>query len=419
MMWYTFIMKKKILIIGNGANAYALAKKLSDKHDIYVTPSSDTLKDFATCLDIREDNANELLDFVLENGIDMTIPVSLKSLKADIVTKFTENKQQIFGSNTNTNEIMYSKTTAKKILYKLRIPTPKFGIFEKQNLALDYVKNQKFPLVIKTNDINSAVVVTALQTAKNIIEYTAIDRNKRIIIEDYIYGTPFSFYAVTDGYKALPIGSSITYKYSLDGDGGQLTGGMGACSPNFKLSIDDECFIMNNVIYPTLDYFEISGNPYLGILGVSGILSDDGNIYILGWQHFMQDCDCAAILENINDDLYNLFESCIIGAFSDEVDDINISDKYSMSLVLNCNSRNLNENVIQGLDNLSDDIVTTYYPSVKRNKYLELEAAYGQVLSLTSSASTLSKARSNIYTNIPDISFQGLHYRKDLCNIKY
>jgi phosphoribosylamine--glycine ligase len=194
---------------------------------------------------------------------------------------------------------------------------------------------------------------------------------------------------------------------------------MGACSPNFKLSIDDEYFIMNNVIYPTLDYFEISGNPYLGILGVNGILSDDGNIFILGWIPFLQDCDCAAILENINDDLYSLFESCIIGSFSDEVDNINISDKYSMSLVLNCNRRNLNENIIQGLDNLSDDIITTYYPTVKRNKYLELEAAYGQVLSLTSSASTLSKARSNIYTNIPDISFQGLHYRKNLCNVKY
>ena len=59
-------MKKKILIIGNGIKEYALAKKLSEKHDIYITPASDTLKEFAVCLDIREDSVNELLEFVLE-----------------------------------------------------------------------------------------------------------------------------------------------------------------------------------------------------------------------------------------------------------------------------------------------------------------------------------------------------------------
>ena len=412
-------MKKKILIIGNDANAYALAKKLSEKHDIYITPSGDTLKDFATCLDIREDSVNELLDFAMENEIDMTIPISQKSLQANIAAKFTENKLQIFGANTDANEIILKKTTAKKILYKLRIPTPKFGIFEKQNLAADYIKNQKFPIVIKNNDSNSAVIVTSAQIAKNIIDYSGIEKNKRIIIEDYIYGTTFSFYAITDGYKALPLGSSITYKHSLDGNGGQLTSGMGACSPNFKLSLDDEYFIMNNVIYPTLDYLDISGNPYLGILGVNGILDDNKNIYILGWNSFMQNCDATAILENIDDDLYDLFESCVIGSFSDEINNINLADKYSMSLVLNCNRRDTKENVIKGLDDLSDDIITTFSPSVKRNKYLELEAEYGQVMTLTSSASTLSKARSSVYSNASIIDFSGLNYRNDICNVIY
>ena len=47
-------MAKKILIIGNSAKAYSLAKKLAEKHEIYITPSSDTLKEFAATLDIRE-----------------------------------------------------------------------------------------------------------------------------------------------------------------------------------------------------------------------------------------------------------------------------------------------------------------------------------------------------------------------------
>ena len=154
-------MKKKILIIGNSAKEYALAKKLSLKHEVYVTPSSDTIKEFATCIDIREDKSSELLEFVMENGIDLTIPVSTMALKSDIVELFNKNNQAIFAPQRNAAKLVLEKALAKKILYKLRIPTPRFGIFEKQNMVLDYIKNLKNPFVLKTDDNNSAAIFTS------------------------------------------------------------------------------------------------------------------------------------------------------------------------------------------------------------------------------------------------------------------
>ncbi len=411
-------MKKKILIIGNSAKAYALAKKLSEKHDIYITPASDTLKEFATCLDIREDNAGEILEYAMENGIDMTIPVSETTLKTDIAAKFTQNNLQIFAPVANAARIAYDKSLAKKILYKLRIPTPKFGIFEKQNMVLDYIKNLKNPFVLKNNDNNSAAVFTSFQSAKTIVDASFIEKDKRIIIEDYIYGTPFSFYALTDGYKALPIGSSITYKHSLEGEGGQLTSGMGACSPNYKLTLQHEYFLMDNVIYPTLDYLEIEGNPYLGILGVNGILTDDGRIYVLGWHSFMQDADAAAVLDVLDEDLYSMFESCTIGSFSDEIDTIHLQNKSAVSLVLVNKNKQNKENVITGLDNLDEETLVTYYPDVAKNRYLEYEANTGSVLVLTSSASTSSRAVEKVYSEAQGINFSGISYRKDICRPK-
>ena len=411
-------MKKKILIIGNGAKEYALAKKLAEKHEIFVTPSSDTIKEFATCLDIREDNSAELLEFVMENGIDLTIPTSEKALKTDIVERFMENNQQIFAPVRKAGRIVFDKALAKKILYKLRIPTPKFGIFEKQNMVLDYLKNQKTPFVLKSDDANSAAVFTSFQTAKKLVDASFIEKNKRIIIEDYIYGTPFSFYAITDGYKALPIGSSLTYKHALEGNGGQLTAGMGACAPNYKLSVENEYFLMDNVIYPTLDYLEIEGNPYLGIMGVNGILADDGRIYILGWQGFMQDCDTTAILENLDEDLYSLLESCVIGSFSDEVENINLKDQYAVSLVLKNKKRENVENAIKGLEMLDDETKSTFFPSVRKNKYLELESQYGANLALTSVAPTVARAVEKVYSEASEISFDGMSFRKDICGTK-
>lgn len=414
---YNAFMQKKILIIGNGAKEYALAKKLSEKHDVFITPASDTLKEFAHCLDIREDNVSELLEFVVENGIDLTVPISAKALASDIVSTFNNNNQQVFAPCKEAVNLIFDKAYAKKVLYKLRIPTPKFGIFEKQNMVLDYIKNLKNPFVLKTNDSKSAAVFTSYQTAKKLLDLSFIEKGKRIIIEDYIYGTPFSFYTITDGYKALPIGSSISYKHALEGDGGQLTDGMGACAPNYKLSLENVYYLMDNVIYPTLDYLEIGGNPYLGILGVNGLLTDDGRIFVLGWQSFMQDCDAAAVLEVLNEDLYDLFESCIIGSFSDEKDAINLFNKYAASVVVTCKTRENIQNSICGLENLDSSTLVSFYPSVKKNKYLELEASHGALITLTTSASTVTGAVKKIYNEVEELDFKGISYRKDICKV--
>ena len=410
-------MGKKILIIGNGAKEYALAKKLSEKHEIFITPASDTLKEFAQCVDIRETNITELLEFVMENDIDMTIPISLAALKTDIVELFNNNNQKIFAPDKNAAKIIFDKSLAKKVLYKLRITTPKFGIFEKQNMALDYIKNQKVPFVLKTDDSNSASVFTSFQTAKNFVETNFIEKGKRIIIEDYIYGTPFSFYTITDGYKALPIGTSITYKHTLEGEGGQLTSGMGACSPNYKLTVENEYFLMDNVIYPTLDYLEIEGSPYLGILGINGILTDEGNLYILGWQSFMQDCDTQTILEILDEDLYKLFYSCVIGSFSDELDFIRLNDRFAASLVLSCKNKTNCENIISGLDNIDENTKIVFYPSVSKNRYLEYEANEGAVLSVTTTSATAAGAVKKMYDEAQDISFNSVYFRKDICKL--
>ena len=308
-------MKKKILILGNSAKEYALAKVFSEKYEVFVVPGNDAMKEFATCVDIRENSVLEILDFAVENDISMTIPVSAKSQDTNITDLFKRNNLQIFAPDKNAVKLITDKAYAKKTLYKLKVPTPKFGIFEKQSMVNDYIKNQSCPFVIKTNEPSSAIIFTSTKSSKTIVDSLFNQNNQKVIIEDYIYGEPFCFYAITDGYKALPIGSSVIYKHSLEGNGGQLTQGMGSYVPNNKLSFDNENFLMNYVIYPTLEYLENNGSTYLGIIGINGILADNSSVSILGYQSFMQDCDCASILSTINCDLYNLFESCIIGSW--------------------------------------------------------------------------------------------------------
>ena len=64
---------------------------------------------------------------------------------------------------------------------------------------------------------------------------------------------------------------------------------------------------------------------------------------------------------------------------------------------------------------LNDDTLISFYPSVIKNKYLELEANYGPVAVLTALSRTVTSSVSKVYDEIENIDFKNLYYRKDIC----
>ena len=90
----------------------------------------------------------------------------------------------------------------------------------------------------------------------------------------------------------------------------------------------------------------------------------------------------------------------------------------SASLVLYCKNKHNNENIITGLDLLNENTKIVFYPSVTKNKYLELEANSGAVLSITTSAGSISNAVERLYDEVKEVSFNSMTYRKDIAKLK-
>ena len=152
--------KKKILIIGSGAVSSALAKKLHENTEvgeIFIASGNGIPSDIYTNIDYREEDITGLLNFVLENDIFLTIPTSEKSLKSDIVSFFQSNGQNIFGPNKNACAIALNNAAGKKFIYKIHAQTSKFGIFDKQQPAEDYLRTVNFPVTIKVNEYSSII----------------------------------------------------------------------------------------------------------------------------------------------------------------------------------------------------------------------------------------------------------------------
>lgn len=405
--------KKKVLIVGNSAKEYALVKKFKNYDcEIFVLSGNSAISELAECVDIREENVQEILEYVLENAIDLTIVTSEVAIKNNIAELFQTNNQLIFCPTAQSAQFTLSRSAGKRFLYKLRIPTPRFGIFDKLPLAIDYLKNAPMPQVIRADEnSNSAdrLVCTTFAASKTFVEDLFNKDENKVVLEDYVYGHEFTIYVVTDGYSALHLATVANYKFAEDGDGGILTSGVGAYTPDYKISSDIENSVMQNVVERVLASLQRKETPYLGVLGIDCVLTTDGSFVTLDFKPFLSDHDAEAVLNLVDENLLTLFEACAVGSFADDYEKIDVSDNSSVSCVIS--SRKKGE-IIKGLELVESDI--THFATTK-NKYFEYETVEGKTLVLTKTAKTLSRARKHLYEDVELISFSGKKCRNDIC----
>ena len=405
--------KKNILIVGNSAKEYALIKKFKNYDcNITVISGNKAISEIAECVDIREESVQEILEYVLENAIDLTIVSSETAIKNNIAELFQANNQLIFCPTAQSAQFALSRSAGKRFLYKLRIPTPRFGIFDKLPLAIDYLKTAPMPQVIRADEnSNSAdrLVCTSFATSKTFVEDLFAKGENKIVLEDYVYGHEFTVYVITDGYSALHLATVANYKFAENGDGGILTSGVGAFTPDYKVSKELENYIIQNIVERVLDSLQKKETPYLGILGIDCVLTNDNKIVTLDFKPFLSDHDAEAILNLVTDNLLTLFEACAVGSFADDYEEIRISDNSSVACVISARKKG---EIIKGLELVESDV--THF-SIQKNKYLEYETIEGKTLVLTKTAKTLSRARKHLYEDVEQIAFNGKKYRSDIC----
>lgn len=410
--------KKNILIVGHSAKEHALAQKLSQYDNvekIYALSGNQAMREFCECIDIRESKSQEILEFVLENEIDLTIVASAEAIKSDIADLFQANAQLIFSPTPAASVFAISSSAAKKFMYKLRVPTPKFGIFEKQQLALEYVKNAQYPILISSDeDSDNAVkaVCSNVSVAKRCIEDLFLSDEKKVVVEDFISGHQFTVYVITDGYQALPLAVAADYRFIENGNGGLYTSGVGAFVPDYKVSESVINSVMTDVVFNILQSLEKRSTPYLGILGVECVLREDDNYCVTGFTPFLKDSDAACVLNSVDDNWVTLFEACAVGSFADDYVHIQHSKTASVSCIL---SSRADGEMIKGLDLIDESVNVNHFSTVK-NEYMECLANKGRTLAVTANAATLASAKKLLYENVDVIEFKNKKFRTDICN---
>ena len=412
----------KILIVGSGAKEYSIAKLVSTYEStelVFVAPGNDAISEFANCIDIRAKDVDGLLEFAQANEIDLTIACSEKAITNGIGDKFNEAGLMIFAPSGEASRITISKSIAKKFMYKTKIPTPRFGIFDRENMAVDFARKAQYPLVVKTDDHRqgeSVFVCDTFTIAKRIISDLFDEQNKKIVIEDFVQGQEFSYYVLTDGYNAMPLASVVPYKRVLEGDGGAVTSGLGAYSPSSLVDRNLEGRIFKEIVYPALDELTKNGNPYIGVLGIDVIFDRSGKLNVLEFNPFFKEPDAQCVLELLEENLAYIMQAAITGSLVDDYNEIKQKYGYVSSLVLISGgypSEGTFGAKITGLEEAQEDSEIAHFNSILDAKG-DFVTAGGRSIVVTSTGATLDVAVSKMYESASFIKFDGKKYRKDI-----
>ena len=415
----------KILVIGSGGREHAIIWKLAKSplvKKIYCAPGNAGISEQAECLEVKVDDFSSLLKIAHSKGIDCTIVGPEIPLSLGIVDLFEEKGYPIFGPHRKAAEIESSKVFAKQMMNKYNIPTAYSEVFDDYEKAIDYLKTQSFPLVIKADGLaaGKGVIIAsnksdAEQALTHIIKEKRFgEAGRRVLLEEFLSGEEVSMLVFSDGKHILPMVTSQDHKKIGDNDVGLNTGGMGAYSPVPFFSEEDIEIVLNKVFQPTISGLEREGIIFKGVLYAGLIITDHGP-KVLEFNARFGDPETQVILPGLETDLMEVIQATIDG----KLNQIELSWNEQPAVCVVMASQGYpgeyeQNKKITGLEELKhrDDIVV--FHSGTREKDGHIVSAGGRVLGVTAWAGTLKEAIDKAYQSVGKIKFENSYYRKDI-----
>jgi len=413
----------KVGIIGSGGREHAICHTLNitKKIDqIYCFPGNAGTAEIAKNISINLENFNELKDFIILKKIDLIIVGPEKPLVDGIVDFLERYNIKVFGPNKIASQLEGSKIFTKKLCERYNIPTAKFGIFNDIDSATEFIKNAKYPLVIKADGLASGKGVYICENNKDAgLAIREIFDGKfgvanNLLIEEFLKGEEMSYFIITDGKTIKKFDTAQDHKRVLEGDNGKNTGGMGAYSPSRLINEELDKKIISKIINPTIKGLKKIGTDYKGFL-YAGLMIVDNEPYLIEYNVRMGDPECQTILPKLKSDLLEIILSCCNEKLSET--EIKWHDKKSLCIVL-CSKGYPDEfkkNVlIKDLNKIIIDKYEYCYHAGTAIIEQKIYATGGRVLNFVCLSQNFLEARTKVINSINSLNWNGGFYRKDI-----
>ena len=415
----------KVLVIGSGGREHALVWKINQSplvKKVFCAPGNAGIAELAECVAIPAGDLQALCGFARQQKIDLTVVGPEGPLSEGIVDLFQKEGLRIFGATRRAAEIESSKSFAKELMTKYRIPTALGRSFRSYEKARRYLRQAGVPVVVKADGLaagKGVIVCESEKEAQDALERIMVLREfgaagNQVVIEECLRGEEASFLAFTDGRTVLAMPSSQDHKAIYDEDRGPNTGGMGAYSPAPVVDRLIHQRVMNEVMIPTVKAMAAEGRTYQGVL-YAGLMIDRDQIKVLEFNGRFGDPEAQPLLMRIKSDIVPVMEAVIDGRLDQCVLDIDVRASVCVVMASAGYPGKYPKGLpIKGLEAAKrmKDVVVFHAGTARKEKAVVTDG--GRVLGVTALGDTVADAIDKAYQAVGRISWEGAYCRKDI-----
>ena len=413
-----------ILLLGSGGREHSLAKALyesSENKKIFCAPGNPGIEEFAKLISININKNEEILNLCIAEKIELVVIGPEIPLVNGLADFLLENNILVFGPRKKAAQLEGSKKFTKQICEKYDIPTAKFKTFDDEVSAIEYLKGQLFPIVIKADGLaagKGVIIAENFETAEKAVQeiFSGLfnDAGKEIVIEEFLIGEEVSYFIIADENDFIELTSAQDHKRIGVGDTGANTGGMGAYSPAPIMNKELEEITINKIIKPTLKAMKDLGCPYTGVLYAGLMITKEGP-KLIEYNVRFGDPECQVILPRLKSDILSLIISSCKNSLSKEK--IQWDDRFALTIVMSSKGYPNNYKTgyeIKGINKASNqkDIYIYHAGTKKVNDVIHTNG--GRVLNITSLGNTVREANKTALGVINMIEWDGSYYRNDI-----
>lgn len=416
-----------VLVIGNGGREHAViqALKKSPKVDkIYAMKGNAGIGELAELVNVDYCDVKAAADWVDKHkDVEYTVVTPDDPLALGLVDELEKRGHRAFGPRKNAAILEASKAFSKALMKKYNIPTAKYETFDNYADAKAYVDTCDIPVVLKADGLalgKGVLICKTREEAQDGLKEMMLDKKfgsagNTIVVEEFLEGPEVSALAFTDGKTIVPMITSCDHKRVFDNDEGLNTGGMGTFAPAPFYGEKTQKEVMEKIMLPTMYAMNAEGRPFKGVL-YFGLMKTKDGMKVIEYNARFGDPETQVILPMLKTDLMDIFQAVTDERLADML--VEWYDGACVCVVLASGGyptayERGKEMTFGNLD--SDAILCHAGTKVKDGK---LVTDGGRVLGVCAKGASLEEARKKAYANVEKISFEGMHYRKDI-GIKY
>ena len=403
-----------ILILGSGGREHALAWaiKQNPKTDrLIVAPGNAGIAGLAEVAGIDILDGAAVVGFCVENAIDFLVVGPEAPLAAGVADAARAAGILTFGPSAKAAQLEASKAFTKAVCDACGAPTAAYARFTEAAPARDYVRAQGAPIVVKADGLAAGKGVVVAMTVEEAI--AAIDDMFGGSL-GAAAGEEASFFVLTDGVTALPIGTAQDHKRAFDGDQGPNTGGMGAYSPAPVLTEAIQAQAMAEIVLPSIAELARRGTPYQGVL-YAGLMIENGRARLVEYNARFGDPEAQVLMMRLGAQALDLLLACAEGRLAEAK--VTWADDHALTVVMAAKGypgAYAKGSVIHGLKRVPEDSRHMVFHAGTTERDGQILANGGRVLNVTARGASLDEARNRAYAMVDHITWPEGFCRSDI-----